>query len=226
VHLNALGIGRAIPPGYADSVVGTLQRNVDAIHAEGAIASVNHPNYRWRVSAADLIALEGCSLFEVHNGGPETNWVGGLGRPSTEELWDVVLSAERRLRGIAVDDAHHFRAFGHRYANPGRGWVVVRAESLDEAAILEAVIGGEMYASTGIELADIHVSSGHFEVVIATEPDRSYVTTAIGPGGVTLDRYDSAEVRIPLPAGLAHMRVRIDDSDGRHAWLQPIYRDG
>jgi hypothetical protein len=225
VHVNALGIRRAIPPAYGASVLETLQRNVDAIDVAEAVASVNHPNYHWLVSAADLIALQGYSLFEVHNGGPETNWVGGLGRPSTEELWDVVLSSGRRLRGIAVDDAHHFRVFGHLYANPGRGWVVVRAGHLDEAAILEAVVAGDMYASTGIELAELRRGDHELVVAIATEPERSYVTTAIGPGGEVLERFDAAEVRIPIPDGLPYLRVRVDDSDGRRAWLQPVYPD-
>jgi hypothetical protein len=223
VHVNALGIRRAIAPAFGSSVLETLQRNVDAIDVEDGIASVNHPNYHWLVRPEDLSALTGCSLFEVHNGGPETNGAGGLGRPSTEEIWDAVLSTGRRLRGIAVDDAHHFRVFGHRYANPGRGWVVVRAARLDEAAILEAVVAGEMYASTGIELADVHRDGRELVLVIATEPERSYVTTAIGPGGAILERSDTAEVRIHLPAGLAYGRVRVDDSDGRRAWLQPIY---
>jgi hypothetical protein len=225
VHVNALGVRHAVAPAFGATVLETLQRDVDAIEVAGAIASVNHPNYHWLVSVEDLIALAGCSLFEVHNGGPETNGLGGLGRPSTEELWDAVLSAGRRLRAIAVDDAHHFRVFGHRYANPGRGWVVVRAERLEEAAILEAVVAGDMYASTGIELADIHAGAGELVVAIATEHARSYTTTLTGPGGEVLERYDAAEVRLRIPANLAYVRVRVDDSDGRHAWLQPVFRD-
>jgi hypothetical protein len=223
VHVNGLGVREAIPPVYASTVAETLQRNVDAVEAAGGIASVNHPNYQWHVRSADLLALRGCSLFEVHNGGPETNDAGGVGRPSTEEQWDAVLMAGRRLRAIAVDDAHHFRVFGHRYANPGRGWIHVRAERLDEAAVLEAVIAGEMYASTGIELDDVSRSRLSLAVTIAAEHGRAYRTTIIGPGGVTLDVIDGADVRVRLPTSLAHVRVRVEDSDGRRAWLQPLY---
>ncbi|MFO7532084.1 MAG: hypothetical protein R6W93_06450, partial [Candidatus Limnocylindrales bacterium] len=73
VHVNGLGIRSTIPPIIEATVAETLQRNVDAVVEDGGLASVNHPNYRWQVGPADLIALRGCRLLEVFNGGPETN---------------------------------------------------------------------------------------------------------------------------------------------------------
>ena len=48
-----------------------------------------------------------------------------------EAVWDHLLTMGKRIYGIAVDDAHHFQGeFAPEGSNPGRGWVVVRAEVL------------------------------------------------------------------------------------------------
>ena len=48
-------------------------------------------------------------LFEVFNGHPTVNNLGGGGVPGLEEVWDRILSSGKLLYGIAVDDAHTFK---------------------------------------------------------------------------------------------------------------------
>jgi hypothetical protein len=225
VHVNGLGIRSSIPPVIGATVAETLQRNVDAVLADGGMASVNHPNYRWQVRPADLIALRGCRLLEVFNGGPETNNGGGAGRSSHDALWDAVLSADRRFYAIAVDDAHYFKVFGRPYSNPGRGWVHIRAASLTEATVLEALSSGDFYASSGVELAD--VSSGRREVAIdiVQQYDLAYRTTFMGRGGEVLDVVDGVAPRYAVSGHEGYVRARIDDSDGLSAWVQPLFLD-
>ncbi len=223
VHVNGLGISATIPPVIGASVAETLQLNVDAVRADGGMASVNHPNYRWQVRAADLIALEGCRLLEVFNGGPETSNDGGLGRPSHDELWDAVLSAGRRFHAIAVDDAHFFRVFGRPYSNPGRGWVHIRASRLAESTLLEALSAGEFYASSGIELAEVSGTPSQLAIDIVQQYDLAYRTTFIGHGGRVLDVRDGVEPRYRIRGDEGYVRARIDDSDGLSAWVQPVF---
>ena len=223
VHVNGLGIRATIPPAFGQDVGETLQLNVDAVLAGGGIPSVNHPNYHWLVGLDELLHLQGCGLFEVHNAGPETNNAGGGGHLSAEQLWDGLLTAGRRWRAIAVDDAHFFRVFGHRYSNPGRAWVHVRTDGTDEASILEAVTGGEMYASTGVELEDLRTAGGEIALSIVAEYDRVYRTTFVGPGGEVLDVVEGTEARFRLPPNVAYVRARVEDSDGLRAWLQPLF---
>lgn len=226
VHLNALGIRNAVLPLVGEDTGETLQLNVDAIRATGGLPSVNHPNYRWRIGPAELGALDHCSLFEVYNGGPETNDFGGAGHPSHEALWDAVLTAGRRLYAIAVDDAHHFLAFGRSYANPGRGWVWVRAERPTEPALLGALEAGDVYASTGVELHDISVSGADLAIDVVPQSDLAYRTTFIGDGGHVLETVEGVEPRFRRPPGLRYVRARVDDSDGQSAWVQPVFEGG
>jgi hypothetical protein len=223
VHVNGLGIRSTIPPIIGASVAQTLQLNVDAVRDDGGMASVNHPNYRWQVTSADLVVLEGCHLLEVFNGGPETNNGGGPGRPSHDQLWDAVLSAGRRFHAIAVDDAHYFKVFGRPYSNPGRGWVHIHAARLDEASLLEALRAGDFYASTGVELAEVSAGRRELAVDIVQHYDLAYRTTFIGQGGRVLDVRDGVEPRYEIRGDEGYVRARIDDSDGLSAWVQPVF---
>jgi hypothetical protein len=225
VHVNGLGIRSTIPPVIGETVAETLQRNADAIRDDGGMASVNHPNYRWQVGPADLIALEGCRLLEVFNGGPETNNAGGRGRPSHDELWDAVLSADRRFHAIAVDDAHFFKVFGRPYSNPGRGWVHIRTARLSEATVLEALREGHFYASSGVELADISRGRNELAIDIVQQYDLAYRTSFIGRGGEVLDVVDGLEPRYAVRGHEGYVRARVDDSDGLSAWVQPLFLD-
>ena len=132
-----------------------IQRSVDGIRRMGGVPHVNHPNFGWAVSVADLARVERLTVFEIYNGHPQVNNVGGGGVPGLEQMWDQLLTGGRLLYGVAVDDAHHFKRPGDpAAASPGRGWVYVRAEALEPRMISEAIDRGDFYASTGVELAE------------------------------------------------------------------------
>ena len=137
-----------------------LQRNVDAIRKENGIPHINHPNFRWAITPDELRQVRNTKLFEIYNGHPQVNNLGGGGVPGLEEAWDAILSSGTLLYGIAVDDAHVFKQPGNpNVAGPGRGWVVVRAARLDARLLLEAMERGEFYASTGVVLDDVKAAS-------------------------------------------------------------------
>ncbi len=155
LHINGLNVERLVEPQGGSSVVEVLQRNVDAIRGARGVPHINHPNFTWAMTVEDLKRVRDDKLFEIYNGHPHVNNLGGGGHPGLEEMWDQILTSGKLLYGIAVDDAHHFkRPWDRTAALPGRGWVMVRAEALTPAAILGALEGGDFYASTGVELAD------------------------------------------------------------------------
>ena len=223
IHVNGLGISATIPHANEATTLATLQANVDAIRAGGGVPSVNHPNFRWALSAADLIALHDGNLFEIHNGGPDVNNWGRPGNPAAETLWDIVLSAGRRMIGVAVDDAHHFQVWGRPYSNPGRGWMCIRAERPAESELLTALEAGDCYASTGVALYDLDLSGDVLAVDIETRDDQAYTTTFIGLGGHVLDIVHGPSPRYAVTGREGYIRARIDDSDGLTAWTQPRY---
>ncbi len=131
------------------------------------------------------MALEGERFFEVYNGHPAVNTDGDDLRPSTERMWDIVL-AERLSRGqdvmygIATDDAHNYHEFDDNHANPGRGWVMVRAEELSAEAIVTAMEAGDFYGSSGVVLDDVAHADGRVSLRIRPEEGVTYTTQFIG----------------------------------------------
>ena len=223
IHVNAFGINGLVPPVFGPSVVDTIQGNVDAIREVGGLASLNHPNFRWSVTAEEMRRVRGLKLFEVYNGHPQVHNVGGGGRPGLDEMWDAVLSAGREVFGVAVDDAHHFKRFGPEFSNPGRGWVAVRTTELSERAVLDAIDTGEFYSSTGVELAEVARLHDGLRIRIEQAGDFRYTTRYIGVFGKVLAESEDLVSDYTLQPGDKYVRAVVTDSMGWQAWIQPVF---
>lgn len=223
IHVNGLNLQKLVPPQGGTSVVDVVQRNVNAIRAADAVPHINHPNYGWAITAEDLKKIENDKLFEIFNGHPLVNNLGGGGAPGLEEVWDVILTSGKVLYGIAVDDAHHFkRPWAPDASKPGQGWVVVRAEKLATETILAALERGEFYASTGVELTDYHVDPQRMTVTIRLSGDTKYSTRFIGSGGRVLAEVPSNPATYIFRGDEGYVRAKVLDSNGKAAWLQPV----
>ncbi|MBI3209472.1 MAG: PHP domain-containing protein [Candidatus Solibacter usitatus] len=111
MHMNAVNLAELVRPAHGTSMSATIQNNVDAIRKAKALPTLNHPNFHWSISVQDMLAVNGLTHFEVYNGHPQVNNPGGGGSPSLDQMWDALLTAGRRVYGVAVDDAHRFKAF-------------------------------------------------------------------------------------------------------------------
>ena len=223
IHINGLNIPTMIAPQHGSSVVETLQNNIDAIRQHKGVPHINHPNFRWSLTAKDIQQLKNNKLFEIYNGHPSTQDWGGGGSDSLEAMWDKILSSGKLIYGIAVDDAHHFKGeFAPGRSNPGRGWVAVRANQLSPLAIMEGLETGQFYASTGVSLADVRVDSDGIEITIQEKPYFKYTTYFIGDGGRLLSKAYGLKVRYQFDGSEKYVRSRIVDSLGDIAWTQPV----
>jgi hypothetical protein len=223
LHINGHGVTQLVQPQGGSSVVETIQRNVDAIRAAGGVPSINHPNFGWAISADELAQVRNTRLFEVFNGHPMVNNVGGGGVPGLEAAWDTILSRGVLLYGIAVDDAHQFkRPWDPMAAKPGQGWIHVRAAKLGAADILDAMERGDFYSSTGVELTDYQAGSGVITVHIRESGATKYRTLFIGRGGRVLQESIENPATYRVRGNEGYVRARVIDSNGRLAWTQPL----
>ncbi|GMV03773.1 MAG: hypothetical protein AMXMBFR53_00550 [Gemmatimonadota bacterium] len=227
VHVNGLNLPGLVEARSAETLVATIQANVDAIREVEGVPHVNHPNFRWAFGAPELAQVERYRLLEIFNGHPQVHNEGGGGTDGMEAVWDALLSQGRRVYGIAVDDAHHFQGeFAHHRSNPGRGWVAVKATGRDPAAIMAALEAGRFYASSGPTLADVVVTPRRLEVHIAPDGDFRYTTTFIGDGGRVLATSTENPAVYELESGVTYVRARVTDSMGYRAWTQPVFVAG
>lgn len=223
IHVNAFGLGKTIEPRFGADVTETIQLNVDAIRAASALPSLNHPNFIWGVEPGELSSIERLGLFEVFNGHPTTNDFGGGGAPGLEAMWDHVLSAGRRMFGIAVDDAHVFKHFSPDASNPGRGWVHVQAAELTSEAIHAALEAGDFYASNGVELERVDRGPDSLRIRIKERRQEKYAVRFIGAGGKLLTESLENPAEYRLQGGEGYVRAVVLDSNGRSAWVQPVF---
>jgi len=221
IHVNAFLPERLVEPPHGNSVADTLQNDVNAIRKAKGMPSLNHPNFGWAITSDDLLKVNSLGLFEVYNGHPTVNNKGGGGFASLDEMWDIQLSAGRRIQGIAVDDAHHFKRIGQEFSNPGRGWVSVRAEELTGEAIMRAIERGDFYASSGVALENVEVAGGEYRLEIAPRSTEKLTTYFIGQGGKVLKTSFDVKPSYRFAAGDKYVRARVESSFGSTAWTQP-----
>lgn len=224
VHLGAYDLSERVAPAGGSSVGDTIARNVAAIKATGALPALNHPNFRWAVTAEDILRAPDLTHLEIYNGHPRVHNRGGGGTQSLDEIWDALLTAGRRVYGIAVDDAHHFKRFGRTFSNPGRGWIAVRAAALDTPSIMAALRRGDFYASTGVELNGLDVTSGEIRLDIKPVSDTRFTTLFIGAGGEVLERSTQIAPVYRFRGNERYVRARVEASNGDIAWTQPVFR--
>ena len=225
IHINGLNPRELVKPTGGGSVVETIQNDVNAIRKVEGVPHVNHPNFNWSITADDLKRIKNLRLFEIYNGHPTVNNLGGGGVPGLETMWDDILSSGMTLYGIAVDDAHNFKTPEDRTkARPGFGWVMVRAERLATTEILQAMERGDFYASTGVTLRDYQADKKQITITIAEQPATSkYVTQFIGQGGKVLKEVTTNPATYTFKGDETYVRAKVIESNGKFAWTQPVF---
>jgi hypothetical protein len=197
IHINATNVGELIRPAGGESVRDVIQRNLESVKAQSErlgrpiLAHVNHPNFGWAVTAEDLAHATAERFFEVYNGHPGVRQLGDDVHASIERAWDIANAlriqelGEAPLFGLATDDSHNYH--NASASIPGRGWVVVRAESLNAEELIDAMEVGDFYASSGVALRDVRFADGVLEIEVEPVEGETYRIDFVGtPAGVDL----------------------------------------
>jgi hypothetical protein len=223
LEINGLNLRHAVPPQHDSTLSGALQKCIDAVRRENAVPVINHPNYKWRLDQETLSGVERCGLFEVYNAFPGTGNEGDDGHPGLEQVWDLLLTSGKRFYGVAADDAHAYQSFSPELSNPGRAWVMVRAEHLDAEEIMKNLDSGLFYSSTGVEIEDVRIKPHRIEIVIKKTAGSEYATEFIGSGGKLLAATKDNPAVYDLGSEDIYVRARITDAIGSRAWIQPVF---
>jgi len=244
VDTIGIGINGPVDAPKGDTVAAVLDSEAKAIRRAGGLPIAAHPNLTYALTAADLKASDqtpGPRFFEVWNTEPGMNNLGGGGKPSTEQIWDEVLSTGRVMYGTAVDDSHHFYDFissretGSPLSNPGKAWIEVRARELSVEALKEAMERGDFYATTGVVLLSYEAGSAGIRIGLSDSTrdlgwslpganPQLYRTEFIGKGGKVLKVDESLNPVYGFTGNELYVRARITSSDGLVAWTQPVFR--
>lgn len=255
VHINAIGLKSFLPPARGRSVVDVMGKVFDSIAAldqsqtksgDGPVLGhLNHPNFGWGVTALDMAKVRSMRFFEVYNGHTGTRDAGDDSHPSTDQMWDLAnIQRCETLKlplifGIGTDDTHHYH--GGKVAGPGRGWIRVRSNKLDFPSLARAMNQGDFYASSGVELQDIQVTSTSLEVKAISRGGEVLTIEFLGarkskPGApakpVVLATSQGHQARYEFVGDELFVRARITSSwphpapkvagETMRAWTQPV----
>jgi len=224
--VNAFGVEETIPEPKGTDVGAALEEMTVLARRRTRVISVNHPNFHGAFGAAEMLEIDDPFLLEVWNGHPQVFNFGWPGHASVESMWDELLTAGKKVWGVASDDSHHYREGVPRhpygFAPGGRGWVSVRAEELTVESILTALLAGDFYASTGVELGRIEVENGRYRVETSGETVRFLFT---GPGGEVLRDESGTAGTIELGGSEGYVRATVLGEKATLAWTQPVFLD-
>ncbi len=193
IHMCATNTKDLLPPMGGESVVDVIQRNINAARSrcersgERTLVHLNHPNFGYSITAEQLMRIEGENFFEVYNGHSGVNNAGDATHASTERQWDIINTWRLAkfslpvMYGLATDDGHdYFQTIPQKGAQPGRGWVVILAETLKPDALVASLESGRFYSSSGVKLESVERTAEGLHVSVAEEAEVSYRIDFIG----------------------------------------------
>lgn len=255
VHTTSMNVNGVPPWQYTnEDKTKIVQNHVDETIKLGGEAILNHPNFQTGVSAKHMLPVKELHLFELFNGHPHVHSHGTEKHPSTEDMWDQMLTAGKVIYGVSSDDAHHFQTIMPNLSNPGRGWVMVKADELTPNAITDAMLYGDFYSSNGVFLKEVEPGKKTYTLAIdpsATEAEltgnpllrgkaveegaEGYRIEFIGPKGRLLTTISGTAAVLAIDPDLAYVRAKAvytrkkpgsEQLEEYYAWGQPVFTDG
>lgn len=188
------------------------------LEAHGCITIYNHPVWS-RVKEEEFTEIRGLAGLEIYNYGTVNE--SGTGFDTVH--WDIMLRRGVRINGTAADDNHNDGIVEDSFG----GYIVVKAESLEHQAVIQAILEGNYYSSTGPEIYDWGIKD-NIAYVECSQVERVNFMAGnyINAGGTRIFKSEQKPVmraEFPLKGNEQYIRVECIDQYGRTAWSNPIF---
>ncbi len=220
-----LGIGKTLgdnPRGFKhgdkfDSTewkgMSSAQAEIDKLVSSNNLAVFNHPDWS-RMELEDFIGLDDFFAMEIFNYGCHIESCTGL----STYYWDSLLRRGRKIWGMATDDAHHI--LNDRCG----GWIMVNCPELTHKNIIEALMEGRFYSSSGPEIYKYFIADGKVHVECSPVDVINFITYEdIGYSEWAGDKGTINSAEYKLKGTEKYVRVECVDRQGMTAWSNPIF---
>lgn len=182
----------------------------DMMNAKGFDMVYCHPVWS-RVDPIEYMDANFMAM-EVYNGICELKYNHG----NAEQHWDYMLRRGKRIMGVAADDCHGGE--GHN----GRGFLMVKSESLDDKSLISAIKAGNYYSSRGPLIHDFYIEDGVAVVKCSPALRITFITYEYLGGSQIFDE-PVTEYSIRFNPNIDYIRVEVEDENGLKAWTNPIF---
>jgi hypothetical protein len=184
----------------------------------GSVLFLAHP-YWSGMESDEIMQLEHIHGIEIFNLGSKTE----IGKGTATVHWDQALTRGKSLWGYAVDDAHWSEQSGKVYDAFG-AWVRVKADALEQDAILESLAKGRFYSSTGPEIYDFRIQNGVAEVACSSVQVINFKAQARYGYQRRAEPDESIQDAVYMLTGQErYVRAECIDARGRTAWTNPVF---
>ena len=206
-HVVCLGVTQRPDPAQC----GALGDVIAATRGLGGEAHVAHP-YWSGLTCKDLLGHEHLLGIEVYN----TTCDVSIGKGHSAVQWDDLLARGEAPLGLAVDDMHHHPS------DSMQGWIMLRAEALEQEAVMAALRAGRFYSSMGPNVRTVELSGDTLHVSCSPVARINFIcAVSRGRCAFAEDGNTITEASLTLSGAEGYVRVECIDERGRMAWTNP-----
>jgi len=200
-HISCLNIEHAVEPTDMFQVF-------DSTYSQGGFAVINHPmRGTHEVYARHIIDIDSLKFIEIFNGKSEKD-----GYHDDQYLWDSLLTAGKLIYGIASDDFHEMKHIC-------KGWIMVKADTLQKDSIINAIEKGWFYSSTGVYISNLHVNDSSIKI----KTTNAIKIDFIGNGRKYLQTTEGDSAIYIVKGNEGYIRVEATALANKKAWTQPLF---
>lgn len=194
------------------------QQLADALSARGMFVTYNHPVWS-RVEEAEFLPIKGLWALEIYNYGTVNESYTGY-----DELhWDSFLRQGRHLFAFAADDNHNEGTFPDALG----GYIMVKSPELSHEALVQNLLCGNFYASSGPQIFDWGIREGVAYVDCSPVCRIDFIAgNYINDGCSCLSpspTHTLTHGEYRLKGHESYVRVRCSDLFGHTAWSNPLF---
>lgn len=184
----------------------------------GNLVILNHPE--WHMTPFEVMKNYDFFAVEIYN--HATEW--SLSTSYGTAYLDYALQNGKRLFAVAADDSHSHSKEGEILDYSG-GWIVADSDQLTQSALMNSIVNGNYYASTGPEIYDLRVEEGEVKVQCS---EVQYIMFKSWPvrGDFLVDCEGTkpfTRAANKIDPSMTYIRVECIDRQGKVAWTNPIF---
>lgn len=205
-------------PFYFTPSVANVNHVIKEANENGFLVVLNHPDWSQQ-PFEEYSQYEGLFAMEVHNTGCT-----GLGcNDSTSVIYDMMLKRGHKLFCVATDDNHNEYPIDHPKSDSLGGWVMVKADALTHESIMEALINGNFYSSTGPQIKELYIEDGAVHIETSPACDIRIMTgnRFAEMEASYKDTLTSATFKLPAVCGF--FRLEVTDTHGKKAYTNAYF---
>jgi len=222
-HMNAFCLENLISP-EAENY--SCEMAIEDAKEQDGLIMLNHyceglvTEDSWAVSAEEIMSWPFLpNMLEIYNTGTET-----IQTHDDKSIWDAILTAGHVIYGSATDDFHPSVSEALEF---NKGWNMIWLDNLSPENVYDALLNGDFYASTGVEISNYEVIDYGTHKLINIESSNADKIAFWGPNHQIIYEVEESSASFVLDS---HSYIRIEltktgflGMGNKYAWTQPVF---